>query len=301
MLPEIEHKEYWKSLHRRSAEWWSEPLSVIAGREGLELARPERAPAGRNIVFLTSNWAVKLIPPFWTHMWERECVALEHVHGRLTVRTPSLRAAGRIDSWAYLVMERVDGSSLGWRAELGSLQERKDLAALQGRLAREISQLPPVESIRWDWQSVLEEDRRDVPAGLATAPEHLTRSAAGYLEAAGDLSSGGVFLHGDIASINLLTSGRGDWSLVDWSDASVGPIDHEFISPFMHQFRGSIPELESFWSAYGAVPDPEATQHRIMARSIIKYAALMSRLIEDLPGPVPASWKEAAERFTLIP
>ena len=56
-----------------------------------------------------------------------------------------------------------------------------------------------------------------------------------------------------------------------------------------------------FWSGYGVVTDPHSTRHRIVARSILKYAKLLPEYLGDLPGPVPASWPQAAERFTLIP
>lgn len=300
-LPDVGYDEYQRSFHGAAADWWSRPLDLIGDRHGLELSPAERSPAGRNVVLLAGDWVVKLVPPFWEHMWERECIALQHVHLRLSVRTPTLHAAGRIDSWAYIVMERVEGTSHGWRAELGSAEARSSLAALQGRLAREISQLEGVEPLRWDWSEVIEEDRRGLSAGLVEVPAHLAGSAADYVAAAGDLSSGDTVLHGDLASINLLFSANGDPVLIDWSDASVGPADHEFISPFMHQFRGNPDDLEAFWRGYGVVADPAATRHRIMARSILKYATLLPGYLEDLPGPMPASWAEAADRFTRIP
>lgn len=300
-LLDIGYEEYRRSYHGAAMDWWSPPLGLIADRHGLDLSRAERSPVGRNVVLLAGDWVVKLVPPFWTHMWERERVALDHVYERLSVRTPVLEAAGRIDSWGYIVMERVEGTSLGWRAERGSAKERREAAVLQGRLAREISQLPPVESLRWDWNDVLEEDRLAMAAGLADAPPHLVAAAEDYVAGAGDLASGNALLHGDLSSINLLKREGGDTALVDWSDASVGPVDHEFISPFMHQFRGEPRGLQAFWSGYGVVDDPAATRHRIMARSIVKYARLMAGYLTDLPGPMPASWPEAAERFTLIP
>lgn len=122
-----------------------------------------------------------------------------------------------------------------------------------------------------------------------------------YLASAGDLSQGDVPLHGDLSSINLLRAGDGSWGLIDRSDASVGPADHEFISPFMHQIRGNARSLTAFWAGHGPVSDPETIRHRIMARSLLKYASLLPSLLSDLPGPMPASWPEAAERFSRIP
>jgi len=300
-LPDVDYEKYQTSFHGNRSNWWSRPLDSIAGRHGLDLSSPERSTSGRNVVLLAGDWVVKLVPPFWGRMWERECVALQHVHGRLSARTPVFQAAGSIGSWSYLVMERIDGISLGWRGELGSPTDRLELAVQQGRLAREISRLPAVEALRWDWSGVLEEDRRDMVAGLADTSPPLSASAEDYVAEAGDLSSGNTLLHGDLASINLLKGDRGDLALIDWSDASVGPADHEFISPFMHQFRGDPQGLEGFWTGFGDVEDPTSLRHRIMARSIVKYATLMAGYLDDLPGSVPVSWPEAAERFTLIP
>ncbi len=66
----------------------------------------------------------------------------------------------------------------------------------------------------------------------------LTAGAAACVEAVGDLAAGDTTLHGDLSSIKLLRSPGGAWSLIDWNDAGTGPADHEFISLFMHQFRG---------------------------------------------------------------
>lgn len=298
-LPDIEYDEYWQSFHRVDG-WWSGSLDLISAWEGLDLLPAERSPVGRNVVLLAGEWVVKLVPPFWHHMWERERIALDYVGGRLSVRTPELRAAGRIGAWGYLVMERLEGASLGWRAELGSPEAQTGLAALQGRLTREISLLPPVEALKWDWNELYDEDRRELAGRLDNVPPRLAATAADYVAGVGDLSSGDTVLHGDLASINLLRTEDRNWVLIDWSDAAVGPADHEFISPFMHQFRGDPHGLAAFWSGYGAVPDPVSTRDRIMARSILKYADLLSGFLGDLPGPLPASWPEAAERFTLI-
>ncbi|MGI9646959.1 MAG: phosphotransferase [Acidimicrobiia bacterium] len=300
-LPDINHDEYWASYHRAPDPWWSPAIDLIAQRNQLDFPKPKRAKAGRNVVVLAGDWIVKLVPPFWIDMWNRERIALDQVHGRLSVPTPLQRTSGRIDSWGYIVMERIEGMSLGWRAELGTPAQRAELAILQGRLAREISQLQPIDSLRWDWTEVLDEDRFALASNLENLPAHLAATAADYVDQAGDLATGDTFIQGDLSSINFLSADDGTWNLIDWSDASVGPVDHEFISPFMHQFRGDPAGLEAFWSGYGPVTDPEAIRHRIMARSILKYAKLMPGYLSDLPGPVPASWSEAAERFALIP
>jgi aminoglycoside phosphotransferase (APT) family kinase protein len=120
------------------------------------------------------------------------------------------------------------------------------------------------------------------------------------VEGAGDLSTGNVMLQGDLSSINLLRSAGGETALVDWNDASVGPADHEFISPFMHQFHGTATDLAAFWSGYGSLDDPETTRHRIMARSIVKYATLMPTYLAELDRSGSSSWQAVAESFTGI-
>jgi hygromycin-B 7''-O-kinase len=300
MLPETDHGHFMANLHRGPVDLWRPALDVIAHRHGVAVQTASRVVSGRNVVLETDALVVKLVPPFWRHMWSNERDALGHVFGRLSVATPRLRFAGTIDGWGYLVMERVPGISLGWRGEGGSTADRHRLARLQGRLVREIALIEPKDSISWDWIAVLGEDRAALADDLIDVPDRLAATAADYVDAAGDLATGETFLHGDLSSINLLFTAAGDVALVDWSDASAGPADHEFISPFMHQFRGDRADLEAFWDGYGPVDDPTATAHRVMARSILKYASLMGRYLSDLPGPMPASWSEAAARFTLI-
>ena len=120
---------------------------------------------------------------------------------------------------------------------------------------------------------------------------------------AGDFeASEHVLLQGDLMWVNIIpSSDQHPVTLLDWSDAAIGPVEHEFVSPLMHQMRGAEDELECFWSAYGEPPAIDALEHRIMARSILKYASLLPRYLADLPGPLPSSWDEAARRFCRVP
>lgn len=300
MLPDVDYDAY-QQMHRRAGmSSWSAALTYIEEREGVSLAGAHRSPFGRNIVVLASDAVVKLVPPFWAHMWANEHAALEYVHGRLPVATPRLCGSGRVGAWGYIVMARLRGRTLGRRAEFLEPVLRVQAAELQGRLVRDIAALDPRPLLRWDWSALLAEDRAALPRHLAALPRALAKTALGYVDDAGELGEGETMLHGDLASTNLLREEGGGFSLVDWSDASVGPRDHEFISPLMHQFRGRPEELERFWRGYGPVEAPEWTAHGIMARSILKYGALMPKYLADLPGRMPATWHEAARRFTRL-
>ncbi len=304
-LPDVDYAAFQRNFHRVSVDTWTGPIRHVAKDHGLELPDPAQALSGRNVVLLAGEFVVKFVPPFWRHMWTRECEALRKVEGALSVRTPLLIGNGEMGAWTYLVMDRIPGATLGWRGALGVSSERCAVAHLQGRLAREISALGVGERdvLACDWECLLAEQTDDLEQGLDDLPKRLARSAGDYVTAAGDLAGGdAVVLHGDLMSVNIIpASGKGPAALVDWSDATIGPRDHEFISPLMHQFRGAPDELEHFWSGYGRVTDRAATEHRIMARSLLKYATLMGRYLGDLPGRPPVSWEEAAERFCRIP
>ncbi|MGI9609696.1 MAG: phosphotransferase, partial [Acidimicrobiia bacterium] len=226
MLPDTDHDHYMASLLRGSGDLWRPALEMIADLHGVAVAGATPLGVGRNVVVATSELVVKLVPPFWRHMWWNECEALQHVSGHLSVRTPRLEAAGEIDGWGYIVMEREAGNSPGWRGDQRSRADRSRLARLQGRLVREVGSLKPIESIRWLWPEVLADDRAALADDLVGVPERLADSAADYVDAAGDLASGDTFLHGDLSSINILLAPAGDTVLVDWSDAAVGPLDH---------------------------------------------------------------------------
>ena len=87
-LPDVAHDQYWDAWHRRDDDWWLPTLSRVAAEHGFATTSAVRAPAGRNVVVVVGDRVVKLVPPFWAHMWECERRALDHVFGRLSVRTP---------------------------------------------------------------------------------------------------------------------------------------------------------------------------------------------------------------------
>ena len=301
-LPDVSYEDYQRWFHRVPFDRWAGPLDQISADVKIDLSGASQSDVGRNVVVITDDAVVKLIPPFWREMWERECVALRLAHGKLSVSTPLLLAAGDIGAWTYVVMERIRGTTAGRGADLDSLETRHDLAFRQGYLAEEIGGLGAPESLRWDWRGVIDEDLESLPGRLEGLPAGLAASALEYVSGAGDLAKGAeTFLHGDLSSVNFLRSSNGDLALVDWSDAGLGPRDHEFISPFMHQFRGASSELAEFWEGFGPVEDPAYTTARIMARSIVKYAILLPGYLADLPGRMPKTWTEAAERLCRIP
>ena len=301
-LPDVSHDEYQRRFHRVPVDHWAETLDQIATEVGVDVTGTVQSKLGRNVVLVADDVVVKLVPPFWRGMWERECTALRLVHRRLSVGTPVLIAKGDVGMWTYLVMERIGGIIVDRGVDLDSREARHDLAFQQGYLAAEIGSLPAEESLRWDWRGVIDEDLESLPDRLAAVPAGLAASAIDFISRAGDLATGPeTFLHGDLASANFLLCDDGKLALVDGSDAGFGPRDHEFISPFMHQFRGASSELAEFWEGFGPVEDPAYTTARIMARSIVKYAPLLARYLADLPGRMPKTWTEAAERLCRIP
>lgn len=314
MLPPVSYEDYGK-VYGWPVERFSEVLESLRVRHVLPRAVWRRFSLGRNLVFaLGEAFALKLVPPFWAHDAAREAEALRAVHGRLSVFTPELVASGRLGGeggWAYLVTHFVRGRQIGWAFGDLSEAERVTLARQQGALATEVRALSLSKEARshlaFDWSRLLAEQRAGLVQELTAkgAPKGLAETAEAYVDAAGDLSEGvpaspyPVLLHGDLSCVNLVLDQGGPKvvGLLDFSDAALGPADHEFISPVMHQFRGEERVLHAFWEGAEVERGSDQLEHRAMARSLLSYADTVGRYLERLPPPLPTSWPEAARSF----
>lgn len=314
MLLPVSYEDYEK-VYGWPVERFSELLESLRVQHELPRTVWRRFPLGRNLVFaLGEAFALKLVPPFWAHDAAREAEALRAVHGRLSVSTPELIASeslGGEGSWAYLVTRFVRGRQIGWAFGDLSEAQRVTLARQQGALAAELRLLSLSEEVQtrlaFDWSKLLAEQRASLVQELTAkgTPEVLVKTAGAYVDAAGNLAAGTpglphpVFLHGDLSCVNLVLD-PGSLKVVgllDFSDTSFGPADHEFISPVMHQFRGEERVLHAFWEGAEMERRNDQLEHRAMARSLLYYADTVGQYLERLPPPLPTSWPEAARSF----
>jgi len=95
MLPNnFSNPTYWKEIYPQPLACWQASLDRITRRHFRQTVRWERALLGRNIVFMSETWVIKLGPPGWVEDSPREITALQWVAGRLPVQTPDLIHTG---------------------------------------------------------------------------------------------------------------------------------------------------------------------------------------------------------------
>jgi hygromycin-B 7''-O-kinase len=300
--------DYWGVWHPEPVDRWRPALDAIRSRHGLPADDWARFPRGRNAVFaLGERLVVKLVPPLWTPDAAREAAALVAVWATLPVTTPELLAVGEIDGWSYFVQRRLPGTVLAdiW-ASLDSAQ-RQRVAHQQGRIMRALHDLPPPDApaLRFDWVGLLVEQALQARDELERAglTGTLLADLSAYLDARRlSWAAPVALLHGDLDAINLLVEQQGaDWSitgLVDWSDAKIGPVTHEFISPGVHTLRGDRAALRAWIAGYGLPATREEFQHQVMARAILYYPDTLPKLLARVDGAATAtSWHDVARAF----
>jgi hygromycin-B 7''-O-kinase len=225
----------------------------------------------------------------------------------LPVTTPELLAVGELDGWSHIIQRRVPGAVLAdvWKNLDAAQRER--VAHHQGRIMRALHDLPAPDApaLSFDWIGMLVEqalEARDVleRAGLTGT---LLADLRAYLGARRlSWAAPVALLHGDLDAINLLVEQQGaDWSitgLVDWSDAKIGPVTHEFISPGVHTLRGDRAALRAWIAGYGLPVAREEFQHQVMARAILYYPDTLPKLLAGVDGAeTSTSWDDAARAF----
>ncbi len=325
----LTYEEY-AAIHEQPLEAFLPTLESVARQCGLPRLEWQRQKIGRNLVFfLGSVFVLKLTPPFWWQLEER--AALKLVHRKLPLETPELVAQGDVDFgghvWSFLVQTRVAGSALyqQWR----DLSERQQvrLAAAHGSLMRQLHAVqwrePFPESLELDWRGLLSEQHRALESALrqSVARPHLIHQISGAVPVSESwrvpkrLISNAVaflephlesvlenpeclFLHGDLNPLNLLVNSDLEiCGIVDFSDARIGPREHDLVSPIMNFYYLSEPVLESFLSAYGDEADRTQTLVRCMLFYASEWAHRLGIMFGDAP---PDSWEAVAKRLHLV-
>ncbi len=256
-----------------------------------------RERLGTNVVFAAGpRHLVKLSPPLWSGEALAECVALEHVAGRLSVATPELVARGELEGWSYLVLTRVPGVPLeaAW-AGLGPAA-RERVARRAGALAAEHHALPlPPEGVPAPRPSDFVSAQTALAVERARAGEQTRRLAAAIEALLAALraeleSAPPAFLNADITEEHLFVSpdGSGDVvGLVDFADARVGAREYDLVS-FGAFLAVGAPALQAALLDGAGVPraarGPELAR-RLTAWTLLHRYVDLAALLRDLGSP----------------
>ena len=310
--PECEISGKFREIHARPLSFWKPALEALRQQHGLPQGAWSRFASGRNAVFeLGSEWVFKLMAPRWYGDGVREEAALATVRGKLPVETPEPVASGELDRWRYLVTRRLPGTLLGevW-TQLSALERR--IAARQiGAVARALHGLEvpgPNSPMRCDWEAMLRDQKAYCHDEMKSsgASASLLADLDPFLDSEEPIFSPEqphVLLHGDLNPVNWLFIPGEDplrlTALIDFGDARIGPIAHDFISPAMHRFRGEAQVLEAFYSGYGLErADLSALQDNLMARTLLYYSSGIVKCLEEVPVTGPRStWRQVAAQY----
>jgi hygromycin-B 7''-O-kinase len=304
LLPDsLQEAEYWQSIHQQPLSYWQAALNVIC----------QRFPTGKNIVFAVGDRVIKLSPPFWAEDLWNEVEVMEFVAHKLPVTTLDVIATGEIGRWRYYVTPRAQGELMRKHWQTLTPEDRASLAYQHGELMAALHALPTegkLSRLQGDWNTpMLAYQMEHCAADMRRAgvPEPLLADLPHYLQAAQPLLAADthwVLLHGDLDAINMhidqIQHGWKITALIDWGDARLGPVTHEFISPCVHSYWGERSALQAWYAGYGLTPaqQTESLQHNLMARTMLYYADHFTRHLANIPAAASCQrWSEVAHHF----
>jgi len=295
--PEFSNQTYWDEIYWQPLSYWQDSLDRIAHQRFHESIQWERASLGRNIVFLSESWVIKLCPPGWKEDLPREMAALNFVAGQLPVRTPEVIHNGILDEWGYIIQRRLAGRNLHeiWKTlEPG---QRKRIAFQHGEILSTLQALiipdhPGRDALSFDWDAMLAEQNKECviemrnggvnPILLGQVEDYISTHAGSIQNTPHE-----VLLHGDLTHLNFLANPVGEniqvTALIDWGDAKIGPPGHEFISPGVHMYLGDHDALACFYQGCGDALKTARNPAELMVRSMLYYARDFASILESTP------------------
>ncbi len=286
-------------------------VDEIARRHRLA-GSPRRYPDGACPVFAVGDdHVVKLFAAPDAAAFANERAVLAYLEGKLGVPTPSVRAAGQLDDWWYLVLSRLPGRTLrdAWPAIPRAAQV--ELAAAVGELLAGLHALPATRDApavaRPDWCGFFAQRVRECIAFQAAqgAPDawlaRLTPFLAGFDPA---VAGAEALLHTEVMREHVLVDApRGRWQitgLVDFEPAAIGPIDYEFAAVGLFVTEGDAELLRSLLLAYGARPDQldAELRRRFLAFALLHRYSNLAWFLDRLPPrPGVTTFEQLADQW----
>jgi hygromycin-B 7''-O-kinase len=192
LLPLVTSKSDYEAI-RPDANLWLLVMQVICRRHGLPTEKLVQFGDGMNIVFaVDEHHVIKLYPPYWRRLFEADLSVAEHVSGKLSIMTPEICSYGALDGWPYLVMSRLQGTSLAALWDTLGETEQLRLAAELAEVLAQLHALPThdLPLLEADWPEfvatrmngcVQRHREQGVPdAWLQQLPEYLAFAAPLY-------------------------------------------------------------------------------------------------------------------------
>jgi hygromycin-B 7''-O-kinase len=252
---------------------------------------------------------LKLYPPAFAHEADHEQNVLEHLQGKLPIATPAVVAAGEVDGWRYVVMERIAGVPL---ENVWPSLSRCDQVRLAGDIGRWLAALHALDPGNVDttaakvgitaWPQFIREQ------AARCADLHVSRglSAAWAAQIPSFLQRAGVdpverpsLLHTEIMRAHVLVqqdaSGWSPSGVIDFEPAMLGAPEYEFASVGIFLTCGNGNALRALLVAYGyRESDLDLPlQRRFLAYLLLHRYSNLRWCMERLPAPRNATTLDA--------
>ncbi|MEB3702428.1 Phosphotransferase enzyme family protein [Candidatus Bealeia paramacronuclearis] len=222
---------------------------------------------GTNLVFAyEKHTVIKIFPPFHLDQFKSEILVLNHLQGKLSIKTPTVKYEGEIFSWPYIVMSQLDGTLLETLWDKMSHENKMAIMRELGSLIREVHSLPIIglEDIDCHWDDFIKQQLRlcqeqhrstglpnllveEIPAYLNSIKENLIKIEKP------------VLLTGEYTPMNFIVKQRdGFWhidALIDFGDSMLGLSEYDLLGPGAFLIQGDKLLLREFLTSYGYTPN----------------------------------------------
>lgn len=257
---------------------------------------------GTNIVFAYGDCAViKIFPPFHLDQFKSELLVLKHLQGKLSVKTPTIKAEGEIFGWPYMVMDQLKGTLLESLWDTMNHDNKRIIIQELGLLIREVHSLPTIglEEIDSHWEHFIQKQinhcvEQHRSSGLSNALLQEIPSYLGSVRESLVKIENPVLLTGEYTPMNFLVKQtNGIWhidALFDFGDSMLGLPEYDLLGPGAFLIQGDKSLLREFLTAYGYTSNaltPELS-HQLMALMLLhKYSNLKAQVrIKDWTSKV---------------
>jgi len=266
ILPSIHSFEEFEVL-KQNIKFFENAAKEMMHRHHLPEASLTLFSEGTNIVFAYGeHQVIKIFPPCHFNQFHSDQLALKHLQGKLSVKTPALEYEGEINGWPYIIMTKLEGTLLETLWETMNHENKLVILCELGALIREVHSLPTdgLEEIDCHWPQFIKKQidhcvERHRSTGL---PSELVLQIPSYLESIHELITPikkSVLLTGEYTPMNFLVKQvDGVWhidGLIDFGDAMLGLPEYDLLGPGAFLIQGDKTLLRAFLTAYGYSSD----------------------------------------------
>ena len=297
LLPTVADRAAYEAI-QPDAHSWLPAMQVICQRHALPADALVRLSEGTNVVFAAgAQYIVKLYPPHWHRLCSVERVVAEHLHGKLGIATPAIVAAGELEGWPYLVMQRLAGRYLGDVWDAMAPANQLQLATDLGALVAQLHALPThgLEGLDTHWPAFVADrvrhcvqrhrDQGMAETWLAQVPTYLAHAQPLYPR-----SFSPVIVSGDIHQYHLLVvEAQGEWCLAglfDFDDARIGFHEYDLAATGLFLMHGRPQLLRTFLQAYGYrdADLTDALSRRLLAYTLLHRYRIFNWVRDEVVG-----------------